>query len=75
MAQGSLLNWTVTFLIIAIIAALLGFGGLAEDTAGIAKILFGIFLIFFIISLFTGALASTGPGPGPYYGGGYRINA
>jgi uncharacterized membrane protein YtjA (UPF0391 family) len=47
-----MLGWAVTFLIIALIAAVLGFGGIAAASAGIAKILFFIFLgmcvIFFV---------------------------
>jgi uncharacterized membrane protein YtjA (UPF0391 family) len=49
-----MLRWTVTFLIIAIIAAVLGFGGIAAGAASIAKILFFIFLVLFIISLIFG---------------------
>lgn len=46
-----MLGWVVTFLIIALIAALLGFGGVAVQAAGIAKILFVIFLVLFVVSL------------------------
>lgn len=44
-------NWTLTFFIIALIAALFGFGGIATTAAGIAKILFFIFLFLFVASL------------------------
>lgn len=47
-----MLYWTLVFLIIAIIAAVLGFGGIAFAAAGVAKILFFFFLIIFILSLF-----------------------
>jgi uncharacterized membrane protein YtjA (UPF0391 family) len=47
-----LLHWTLIFLVIALIAAVLGFGGIAQESAGIAKILFVIFLIIYIISFF-----------------------
>jgi uncharacterized membrane protein YtjA (UPF0391 family) len=50
----TMLRWTVTFLIIAIIAAIFGFGGIAASAAYIAKILFYIFLILFVISLIFG---------------------
>jgi uncharacterized membrane protein YtjA (UPF0391 family) len=46
-----MLGWTLTFLIIAVIAAAFGFGGIAVAAAGIAKILFYIFLILFLVSL------------------------
>ncbi len=39
------------FLVIAIVAALLGFGGIAGSAVGIAKILFAAFLVLFVISL------------------------
>ncbi len=50
-----MLRWTLTFLIVAIIAAVLGFGGIAAGAAGIAKIFFFIFLVLFILSLVRGA--------------------
>lgn len=49
-----MLGWAVTFLIVALLAAILGFTGLAGTAAGIAKILFAIFLILFVISLIVG---------------------
>ncbi|MGB9473935.1 MAG: DUF1328 domain-containing protein [Candidatus Udaeobacter sp.] len=44
-----MLGWAVTFLIIALVAAVLGFGGIAAASAGIAKILFFIFLVMCVI--------------------------
>lgn len=56
-----MLNWAVTFLVIALIAALLGFTSVAGAAIGIAKILFYVFLILFLVSLvshlFTGRRA------------------
>jgi uncharacterized membrane protein YtjA (UPF0391 family) len=49
-----MLSWSIFFLIIALIAALLGFSSIAGAAAGIAKILFGVFLVLFVISLFFG---------------------
>ncbi len=49
-----MLYWAAVFLIIAIIAGLFGFGLVASAAAGIAKILFFIFLVVFIISLIFG---------------------
>ncbi|MBH9311372.1 DUF1328 domain-containing protein [Pseudomonas aeruginosa] len=49
-----MLSWAITFLIIAIIAAVLGFGGIAGAATGIAKILFGLFLVLFVVSFFFG---------------------
>lgn len=52
--ENIMLSWTITFLVIAIIAAVLGFGGIAGTAVGIAKILFFIFLVLFVISLLMG---------------------
>lgn len=45
-------TWAIIFLIIAIIAAVLGFGTLAGTAAWAAKIVFVVGLILFIVSLF-----------------------
>ena len=49
-----MLGWAITFLIVALIAAVFGFGGIAAASAGIAKILFFIFLVLFVVSLLFG---------------------
>jgi uncharacterized membrane protein YtjA (UPF0391 family) len=49
-----MLGWAVVFLIIAFVAAVFGFGGIAAASAGIAKLLFFIFLVLFIVSLLFG---------------------
>ena len=48
------MGWAVVFLIIALVAALFGFGGIAAASAGIAKLLFFIFLVLFVVSLIFG---------------------
>jgi uncharacterized membrane protein YtjA (UPF0391 family) len=48
-----MLHWTLVFLVIALIAAALGFGALAGTAASIAKILFLVFVILWIVSLVT----------------------
>ena len=50
-----MLRWSIIFFVIAIIAALFGFGGIAEGAASIAKVLFFIFLTLFIIAILFGA--------------------
>jgi uncharacterized membrane protein YtjA (UPF0391 family) len=54
-----MLKWAVVFLVIAIIAGIFGFSGIAEASATIAKVLFGIFLVLFVgavaIGLFIGS--------------------
>ncbi len=46
-----MLGWALTFLVIALIAAVFGFGGIASASAGIAQILFFIFLVMFVAAL------------------------
>lgn len=47
-------RWGIIFLVVALIAAALGFGGLAGTAAGAAKIVFIVGIILFLISLFAG---------------------
>lgn len=46
-----MLYWAIVFFIIALIAGIFGFGGIAATSAGIAQILFFIFLAVFVLSL------------------------
>ena len=46
-----MLNWIITFFLMAVIASVFGFGGLAGDFASIAQFLAGLFIILFVISL------------------------
>ena len=46
-----MLGWAIAFFIIALIAALFGFGGIAATASGIAQILFFVFLVLFVGSL------------------------
>ena len=45
-----MLQWALTFLVIALIAALLGFGGVAAVSVEMARILFVVFLVLFIVA-------------------------
>jgi uncharacterized membrane protein YtjA (UPF0391 family) len=56
-----MLGWALTFLIIALIAGALGFTGIYVAAAGIAKILFFIFLVLFVVSLIMGMVRGRGP--------------
>jgi uncharacterized membrane protein YtjA (UPF0391 family) len=51
-----MLNLVVTLLIIALIAAVLGFGGIATAAVGIAKIIFFVVLLMFLIALLAGTM-------------------
>lgn len=46
-----MLRAAIIFFIVAVIAAVFGFGGIASGAATIAQILFGIFLVLFLISI------------------------
>jgi uncharacterized membrane protein YtjA (UPF0391 family) len=52
--EGLMLKWAAIFFVIALIAAALGFGGVASAAAGIAKVLFFIFLVLFLVALAAG---------------------
>jgi uncharacterized membrane protein YtjA (UPF0391 family) len=49
-----MLSWAVTFLVVALIAAALGFTGIAGTAVGFAKILFVVFLVLFLVSMLLG---------------------
>jgi uncharacterized membrane protein YtjA (UPF0391 family) len=49
-----MLHWSLIFLIIALIAGKLGFGGIAGAAVGIAKILFFVFLVVWLVALLLG---------------------
>jgi uncharacterized membrane protein YtjA (UPF0391 family) len=52
----TLLGWSIVFLVIALVAAIFGFGGVAGVSLTIAKWLAIIFLILFIVSIIAHAL-------------------
>jgi len=53
-----MLNWAVTFFIIAIVAAVLGFTRIAGSAIDIAKILFFVFLVLAVVSFIFGRRGS-----------------
>lgn len=52
-----MLYWAAVFFVIALVAAVFGFGGIAASAAGIAKVLFFVFLVLGAISLLFGRRA------------------
>jgi uncharacterized membrane protein YtjA (UPF0391 family) len=54
---GVMLHWAAVFFVIALIAALFGFGGIAAGAASIAKVLFVLFIILAIVALVMGRRA------------------
>ncbi|MFN8723396.1 MAG: DUF1328 domain-containing protein [Rhodospirillales bacterium] len=51
-----MLYWAAVFFVVALVAALFGFGGIASASAGIAQILFFLFLVLFVVSLIAGVV-------------------
>ncbi len=49
-----MLYWALVFLLVALVAAVFGFGGIASTAAGIAQILFVVALVLFVLSLVMG---------------------
>ena len=58
-----MLQWALGFLIIALVAAVFGFGGIAGTAVDIAKILFFVFIILFLISAVLGLVRGRSPSP------------
>lgn len=56
-----MLQWAVTFLVIALIAAIFGFGGIAAVSIELARIVFGVFIILFIVAAIMHALRGKSP--------------
>ena len=53
---GNLLHWAVIFLVVALVAALLGFGGVAGTAMEGARLLFWVALVFLLVSLVFGLM-------------------
>ncbi len=49
-----MLYWALMFLLVALVAAVFGFGGIASTAAGIAQILFVVALVLFVVSAIVG---------------------
>ena len=58
---NAMLGWALTFLIVALIAALLGFGGIAGVAVEAAKIVFFVAVILFAISAIAGLMRGRSP--------------
>jgi uncharacterized membrane protein YtjA (UPF0391 family) len=46
-----MLRWALIFLLVAIVAGIFGFAGVMVAAAGIAKLLFYVFVVLFLVSL------------------------
>jgi uncharacterized membrane protein YtjA (UPF0391 family) len=58
--EATMLYWALLFLLVALVAGVLGFGGVASAATGIAQILFFVFLLLFIVSLIRGIASRRG---------------
>ena len=56
-----MLGWAITFLIVALVAAVLGFGGIADFAVDIARIIFFVAIILFAISAVVALLRGRSP--------------
>ena len=56
-----MLGWALTFLIVALVAAVLGFGGIAGLSIEIAKIIFFVAIILFVVSAIIGLIRGGRP--------------
>lgn len=54
--MGNLLYWAVAFLVVAIVAALFGFGGVAGTAVEGAKLLFWVAIVLMVVSAVVGML-------------------
>ena len=52
-----MLTWAIIFFLISVVAGIFGFTGFAVGTQAVARVLFGLFLILFLIVLIFGVLA------------------
>lgn len=51
-----MLQWALIFLVVAVIAGAMGFGGIAIISVELARVLFFVFLVLFVVSLIAGLL-------------------
>ncbi len=58
-----MLRWAIFFFLVAIVAALFGFGGLAATASQIGQIIFFVFVVLFIATLVVHLVRGRGPPP------------
>jgi uncharacterized membrane protein YtjA (UPF0391 family) len=58
-----MLNWAILFLVVALVAAVLGFGGIAGVAVELAKVVFFVAIVLFLISLVYGMTTGRRPPP------------
>lgn len=58
-----MLQWALTFLCVALLAAIFGFGGIAGVATDISKVLFFVFLVMFVVSAIVHLAKGRAPAP------------
>lgn len=53
-----MLKWAAIFFVVALVAAVFGFGGIANAAAGVAQFLFFLFAVLFVAALIAGAVGA-----------------
>lgn len=56
-----MIGWALTFLVVALVAAVFGFGGIAGTAVEIAKLIFFVAVVLFAISAVVGLLRGRSP--------------
>ncbi len=59
----SILRWALIFFIVAIVAAIFGFGNIAAAATDVARILFFIFIVVFLLLMIGWLIRGKGPPP------------
>lgn len=54
--KSSMLRWIVLLLVLAVIAGILGFGGVTHAAVGIAQVLFAVFVALLVLAVIFGAV-------------------
>jgi uncharacterized membrane protein YtjA (UPF0391 family) len=54
--MGTLLHWAIVFLVVALVAAFLGFGGVAGTAMSGAQMLFWVAIVLFVVSVVAGLI-------------------
>jgi uncharacterized membrane protein YtjA (UPF0391 family) len=57
--MGNLLHYAIVFLVVALVAAIFGFGGVAGTAMEGAKLLFWVAVVLFVVSAVAGVLTRT----------------
>ena len=58
-----MLGWAITFLLVALVAAVLGFGGIASFAVDIARIIFFVAIVLFVVAAVVSLIRGRAPSP------------